>query len=231
MKNICTIGGSTGIGKALAESLIDEHRVYATFHKHEIISTTNCTYHHLNVLDEQLDTSFLPERIDALVYCPGSINLRPFSRIPASDFLQDYTLNVLGAVKCIQTVLPNLKKSNQGSIVLFSTVAVQTGMPFHSIVSSSKGAVEGLTKALAAELAPVIRVNCIAPSLTDTPLANSLLSTEEKILTSANRHPMKKIGTAQELAAMAKFLLLEDSTWITGQIFHVDGGMSTIRQL
>jgi NAD(P)-dependent dehydrogenase (short-subunit alcohol dehydrogenase family) len=163
------------------------------------------------------------------VYCPGSINLRPFSRIPASDFLQDYTLNVLGAVKCIQTVLPNLKKSNQGSIVLFSTVAVQTGMPFHSIVSSSKGAIEGLTKALAAELAPVIRVNCIAPSLTDTPLANSLLSTEEKILTSANRHPMKKIGTAQELAAMAKFLLLEDSTWITGQIFHVDGGMSTIR--
>jgi NAD(P)-dependent dehydrogenase (short-subunit alcohol dehydrogenase family) len=102
-------------------------------------------------------------------------------------------------------------------------------MPFHSIVSSSKGAVEGLTKALAAELAPVIRVNCIAPSLTDTPLANSLLSTEEKILTSANRHPMKKIGTAQELAAMAKFLILEDSTWITGQIFHVDGGMSTIR--
>ncbi len=229
MKNICIIGGSTGIGKALADSLADEHRVYATFHKHEISSTSTCTYHHLNVLDEYPDTSFLPERIDALIYCPGSINLKPFNRIPASDFLQDYMLNVLGAVKCIQAVLPNLKKSNQGSVVMFSTVAVQTGMPFHAIVSSSKAAVEGLTRALAAELAPVIRVNCIAPSLTDTPLANSLLSTEEKILASANRHPMKKIGTAQDLAAMAKFLVLEDSTWITGQIFHVDGGLSAIR--
>ncbi len=229
MKNFCIIGGSSGIGKALAESLSVEHRVYATFHTHEMPSSGSCSYHSLNVLDEKPDTSFLPDRIDGLVYCPGSIQLKPFSRIPASEFLLDYTLNVLGAVKCIQSILPNLKRSNQGSIVLFSTIAVQTGMPFHSIVSSSKGAVEGLTKALAAELAPAIRVNCIAPSLTDTPLASALLSTEEKILSSANRHPLKKIGTPNDIAAMAKFLLLEDSSWITGQIFHIDGGMSTIK--
>ncbi len=229
MKNLLVIGGSSGIGKALVDILSVNHYVYATYNHHEISSTGNVYYHPLNVMDEQIDFSFLPETIDGIVFCPGSIQLKPFNRIPVSDFINDYTLNVIGAIKCIQAVLPNLKKSQQGSIVLFSTVAVQLGMPFHSMVSSSKGAIEGLTKALAAEFAPTIRVNCIAPSLTNTALAHGLLNTEEKIMASANKHPLKRIGTSNDIASMAQFLLNDDSAWITGQIFLVDGGMGSIK--
>jgi NAD(P)-dependent dehydrogenase (short-subunit alcohol dehydrogenase family) len=229
MKNYLIIGASSGIGKALAKNLSQEANVFATFNKNEQTSSENLHYRHLNVLDETLDLSFLPEQIDGFAFCPGSINLKPFARIPIHDFRLDYELNVISAIKCIQQILPNLKKADAASIVLFSTVAVQTGMNFHSIVSSSKGAIEGLTHALSAELAPTIRVNCIAPSLTDTPLAASLLNTEEKILASGNRHPLKKIGTTNDIANMAKFLLSADNAWITGQIFHVDGGMSSIK--
>ena len=126
-------------------------------------------------------------------------------------------------------LLPNLKRSSNPSLILFSTVAVQAGFNFHSLVSSSKGAIEGLTKALAAEFAPKIRVNCIAPSITDTPLAASLLNSEEKKLINAQRHPLKKIGTPEDVASLATFLLSENSSWITGQILHVDGGISTLR--
>ncbi|HOZ51361.1 MAG TPA: SDR family oxidoreductase [Chitinophagaceae bacterium] len=229
MKNFLVIGGSSGIGKALVKLLSVDHHVFATYHENEMTSNGNVKYYPLNVLNESLDFSFLPEIIDGLVFCPGTIQLKPFNRIPIADFMNDYALNVGGAIKCIQAVFPNLKKSKDASIVLFSTVAVQVGMPFHSIVSSSKGAIEGLTKALSSEFAPTIRVNCIAPSLTDTPLAQSLLNSDEKILASANRHPLKKIGTTNDIASMAQFLLTENSSWITGQIFHVDGGMSTIK--
>ena len=126
-------------------------------------------------------------------------------------------------------MLPRLKKSGNASIVLFSTVAVQSGLPFHTQVAASKGALEGLTKALAAELAPTIRVNCIAPSLTDTPLAASLLNTEQKKEAIALRHPLKRIGTAGDIANMASFLLSPKASWITGQILHVDGGMSSLK--
>ena len=134
-----------------------------------------------------------------------------------------------GAIRIIQALLPKLKMAEQASIVLFSTIAVQTGFPFHTLVASSKGAIEGLTKALAAELAPKIRVNCIAPSITDTPLAAALLNTEEKKLANAQRHPLKQVGEANDIASMAEFLLTEKSKWITGQIFHIDGGMSTLK--
>ena len=136
---------------------------------------------------------------------------------------------MIGAVKLIQAVLPRLKKSGNASIVLFSTVAVQTGLPYHTQVAASKGAIEGLTKALAAELAPTIRVNCIAPSLTDTPLAASLLNTEQKKEANALRHPLKRIGTTEDIANMAAFLLSQKASWITGQILHVDGGMSSLK--
>jgi Dehydrogenases with different specificities (related to short-chain alcohol dehydrogenases) len=143
--------------------------------------------------------------------------------------LEDYKLNVLGAIHTIQQALPYLKKSTNASVLLFSTVAVQTGLSFHSIVSSSKGAIEGLTKALAAELAPTIRVNAIAPSLTDTPLAAGLLNTDEKRTANAVKHPLRRIGNANDIASLAAFLLSEQSSWITGQIIHADGGMSTIK--
>ena len=168
--------------------------------------------------------------IDGLAYCVGSIQLKPFHRFTEEDFIRDYELQVLGAVKVIQEILPKLKQSSSPSIVLFSTVAVQTGFTFHSLVSASKGAIEGLTKALAAELSPKIRVNCIAPSITQTPLAGTLLNTEEKITANGQRHPLGRIGQPNDIAELAAFLLSEKSSWITGQIMHIDGGISTIKK-
>jgi NAD(P)-dependent dehydrogenase (short-subunit alcohol dehydrogenase family) len=230
MGNYLVIGASSGMGQAIAHQLVKEgHQVYGTFHTHPMHSTENLNAFQLNVLDDQLNLSSLPESIDGLVYCPGAINLRPFARIQANDFVDDFNLQVTGAIKVIQACLPALKKSGNASIILFSTVAVQLGLNFHTQVAVSKGAIEGLTKALSAELAPTIRVNCIAPSLTDTPLAAGLLNTEQKIEANAQRHPLKRIGTAQDIAEMTCFLLSSKSSWITGQILHVDGGMSTVK--
>lgn len=230
MKNYLIIGGSSGIGKSLAEILAASgHNVYATYNKHPQDSTTNVQYSFLDVMDDKITIDFLPEALDGIVYCPGSINLKPFLRIKPASFEEDFKLQVLGAVKVLQAVLPKLKKNGSGSVVLFSTVAVQLGFNFHSQVATSKGAIEGLTKSLAAELAPTIRVNAIAPSLTDTPLAAKLLSNDEKKNANAERHPLKKIGSPDDIAEMAAFLLSDKSTWMTGQIIHVDGGMSSIK--
>jgi NAD(P)-dependent dehydrogenase (short-subunit alcohol dehydrogenase family) len=231
MANYFIVGGSSGIGLNLVNQLAAEgHQVYATYNTHATQTENNqVQYHQLNVLDENIALEFLPEILDGIIYCPGSINLRPFERIKPADFLSDYNLQVTGAVKIIQAVLPGLKKSANAAIILFSTVAVQNGLPFHTQVAASKGAVEGLTKALAAEFAPAIRVNCIAPSLTDTPLAAGLLNTDIKREANALRHPLKKIGTTADIANMAAFLLSEKAGWITGQVMHVDGGMSSVK--
>jgi len=231
MSTYLIIGASSGIGKKLAGQLVDSgHRVYATYFKNKPETNAGLPdYHYLNVLDEINSLDFLPDTLDGLVYCPGSINLRPFERIKPADFVNDFNLQVTGAIKIIQAALPRLKKAENASIVLFSTVAVQTGFPFHAQVSASKGAIEGLTRALAAEFAPKIRVNCIAPSLTDTPLASSLLNTDQKREANALRHPLKKTGTPENIADMAEFLLSGKSSWISGQIFHVDGGMSSLK--
>ena len=231
MSNYLIIGASSGIGKSLALQLSDSGKqVYATYCKNQVQSVTDLIeFHHLNVLDENINIDFLPDSVNGIIYCPGSISLRPFERIKPQDFLNDYHLQVLGAIKIIQLLLPKLKKAENASIVLFSTVAVQNGLPYHAQVAASKGALEGLTRALAAELAPAIRVNCIAPSLTDTPLASSLLNTDQKREANALKHPLKRIGTAEDIANMAQFLISEKASWITGQIFHVDGGMSAIK--
>ncbi len=231
MKQYLIVGASSGIGLKLAELLERSgHKVFGTFFSHEMKPGESSTeYHFLDINEKALNLDFIPERLDGLVYCPGSINLKPFHRITPEEFSQDYQLQVIGAIKCIQAALPRLKKSASASIVLFSTVAVQSGFNFHSQVSASKGAIEGLTRALAAELAPSIRVNCIAPSLTDTPLAEKLLNTEEKKISNAQRHPLKRIGSPVDIAHMAEFLLSEKSSWITGQILHLDGGMSSLK--
>jgi NAD(P)-dependent dehydrogenase (short-subunit alcohol dehydrogenase family) len=228
VKNYLIIGGSTGIGKSLVEILSENSNVFATFCKTELAHPAiNYFYHEAS---DKLDLDKLPEVIDGLAYCVGSIQLKPFHRFTEEDFIIDYQLQVLGAVKVIQDILPRLKQSSCASIVLFSTVAVQTGFTFHSLVSASKGAVEGLTKALAAELSPKIRVNCIAPSITQTPLAATLLNTEEKIAANSQRHPLGRIGQPQDVAELAAFLLSEKSSWMTGQIIHMDGGISNLRK-
>jgi NAD(P)-dependent dehydrogenase (short-subunit alcohol dehydrogenase family) len=231
MANTLIIGASSGIGASLAKQLIaEEHQVFGTFNKTTGTSPLGfAKFQQLNVLEENPDFSFLPDSLDGLVYCPGAVNLKPFARVKPEDFVTDFQLQLVGAVKVIQACLPKLKNSTHSSIVLFSTVAMQMGFNFHSLVASSKGAVEGLTKALAAEFAPKIRVNCIAPSITDTPLAGSLLNTDEKKEANAQRHPLKKIGKPEDLANLAAFLLSEKSSWITGQVIHVDGGMSSLK--
>lgn len=231
MANYLIIGASSGIGKQLANQLADAgHNVYATYCKNETQSNNPLLhYHYCNVLDELINLDFLPDSIDGFAYCVGSINLKPFARIKPEDFTADFQLQVVGAIKIIQAIIPKLKAVEQAAVVLFSTVAVQLGFNFHTQVSTSKGAIEGLTKALAAEFAPKIRINCIAPSLTDTPLAATLLNTPEKREANAQRHPLKTTGTPQDIANMAEFLLSDKSSWITGQILHVDGGMSAIK--
>jgi NAD(P)-dependent dehydrogenase (short-subunit alcohol dehydrogenase family) len=229
MLNFVVIGASSGIGLQLVKDLAAEgHRVTATCNRHPQ-QVQGVAYHPLDVLQEAPDFSFLPATIDGLAYCPGSIQLRNFSRIKPADFLMDYALQAVGAVKVLQAALPALKAAGHASVVLYSTLAVQVGLPFHSLVSASKGAIEGLAKALAAELAPAIRVNCIAPSLTDTPLAAGLLNTPEKREAAAQRHPLKRIGTVEDIARLSLFLLSHNSGWITGQVLHADGGLSTLK--
>lgn len=231
MQNYFIIGASSGIGQTVAHQLADSgHRVYGSYNSTPVASShAHISYHHVDILEESLCFDFLPEVLSGVVYCPGSIHLRPFARIAPADFARDYQLQVIGAIKTIQAVASRLKASNHASIILFSTVAVQVGLPFHTQVSASKGAIEGLTKALAAEYAPKIRVNCIAPSLTDTPLSAALLNTEQKREANAQRHPLKRIGTTVDIANMVEFLLSQKGSWITGQIMHVDGGISTLK--
>jgi NAD(P)-dependent dehydrogenase (short-subunit alcohol dehydrogenase family) len=231
MKNYLIIGGSTGIGLALSRELANQgNSVYATYnHTIPNQSIAALNYFKLNVLEEELDLECIPEVLDGFVYCPGQIKLAPFSRIKPDLFRLDYELQVIGAVKCLQAVLPALKRSENSSVVFFSTVAADMGFNFHSAVSASKGAIQGLTKALAAEFSPKIRVNAIAPSITRTPLAERLINTEDKEQANANRHPLKRIGEPEDIAKMAGFLLSENSSWITGQIIGVDGGLSTIK--
>lgn len=228
MKNILLIGGSYGIGLAIAKELQEGNTVFVASRTNEEIAEMNVTHIPFDATTDTLDTSKLPAVIDGLVYCPGSINLRPFRGLKPGAFEQDLQINFISLVKVIQSVLPNLTASNQSSIVLFSSVAASMGMPFHTSVAAAKGAIEGFAKALAAEYAPKIRVNVIAPSLTDTPLAEKFLSNDDKKEKSAQRHPLKRVGTSDDMAQMASFLLSEKSSWISGQIFHVDGGMSTL---
>ena len=228
MKNILLIGGSYGIGLAIANELQFECNVYIASRTNDQISDLNVTHIPFDASIDTLDVSKLPNVIDGLVYCPGSINLRPFKGIKPETFESDLHINFISLVKVIQSVLPNLTASEQSSIVLFSSVAASMGMPFHTSVAAAKGAIEGFAKALAAEYAPKIRVNVIAPSLTETPLADKFLNNDVKKEKSSERHPLKRFGQPEDLAQMAQFLLRDKSTWITGQIFHVDGGMSTL---
>ncbi len=232
-KNILIIGGTSGIGLALTQKLATQghNLIIASRQTSEAIQKlglTHITWDVTQPIGNAFDT--LPDELHGLVYCPGTINLKPFQRLSEEDFLYDYQVNALGAVRALQATMKPLRKSKGASVVLFSTVAAALGMNFHSSIAMSKSAIEGLTKSLAAEWAlHKVRVNALAPSLTDTPLAEKILSSPEKREASDKRHPIGRVGTSEDLANAAAFLLSDDSSWITGQILGIDGGMGTLK--
>jgi NAD(P)-dependent dehydrogenase (short-subunit alcohol dehydrogenase family) len=231
-QNFLIMGGSSGIGLEIVKALNEsDNEIFVGSRTNDQLAQLDGVHHlPVDVQAEPFNLEGLPDVLHGMAYCPGTIRLKPFQRLTIDDFLEDFQINFLGAVKTIQACLGRLKKSATGaSIVLFSTVAVKAGMPFHASVAGAKAAVEGLTRSLAAEFAPRIRVNAIAPSLTDTPVAQNLLSSEEKRQASADRHPLKRIGTPQEIGRLAAHLLSDASAWLTGQIIHIDGGMSALR--
>ncbi|CAI8355877.1 SDR family oxidoreductase [Flavobacteriaceae bacterium] len=228
-KNILIIGGSSGIGLALAEQLAPHNKVFIASRSGDAVQHLDIQHISYDATQDDLDTSQLPEELHGFIYCPGSINLRPFKGLKLEAFQSDFEVNVLGAVRSLKSVLSHLSASGNAAVVLYSTVAVQTGMPFHSSVAASKGAIEGLTRSLAAEFAPKIRVNAIAPSLVDTPLASKFLNNEAKMDKANERHPLGRVGSAKEIAQATTFLLGEESSWMTGRVLQLDGGIGNLK--
>ena len=230
-KNIFIVGGSSGIGLSLIKQISSKNNIYSASRNDNNLNEYNVKHiKYDSVNDLEIDTSILPEKIDGFVYCPGSINLRPFNTLKIESFIEDYNINFLGAIKSLKIILPLMQKSDNSSIVFFSTVAVSTGMPFHSSISSSKGAIEGLTRSLAAEFAPKIRVNSIAPSIVKTNLSEKFLNSDLKIEKASERHPLGRIGKVEEISKLAAYLLSDDSSWVTGQVINIDGGIGSIRK-
>lgn len=226
--NYLLVGSGSAIASNVIQKLLDDgHELWTVSRSSEYISQ-----HHrvINIVDETFPEDYLPDTLHGLVYFPGTIILKPFHRITIEEFVSEYQINFLGAIKSIQAALPALKKG-YASVVLISTVAATIGLGFHSSIASSKAALEGLSKSLAAEYSPTLRFNVVAPSITDTPLAEKLLSTDEKKINSGKRHPLGRIGEARDIASAILFLLGKESSWITGQTLHVDGGMSTVKVL
>lgn len=226
MRNILIIGGSKGIGSAVLLQQLESNRVYNISRSAPELTHPNLTHFGLDVLQDELPDI---DEIDSLVYCPGSITLKPISNLSVDDFRKDFEINVIGAVKAIQKYLPVLKKGDEPSIVLFSTVAVKLGMPFHASTATAKAGVEGLTKSLGAELASVVRVNAIAPTITDTSLSASILRNDRMKENMIDRHPMKSYLKPDEVANMVDFLISEKANSISGQIFEMDYGLVTFK--
>jgi len=228
-KTILIIGASSGIGSTTAELAISRGATVISASRTNP-NITGVDHYNLDITDANADYSFIPAELNGLVYAPGTINLKPFHRIKEEEFLHDLNINVLGATKVLQAAFKSLKAANSASVVLYSTVAVKLGMNFHSSIALAKGAVEGLGKSLAAEWSSHnIRVNMIAPSLTDTPLAGRILSTDDKKEASNKRHPIGRYGETEDLAEISSFLLSDQSSWITGQVIGVDGGIGSLK--
>ena len=226
MKTIVIVGGSKGIGKEILNTLIEDNTIINLSRTTPERQHPNLTHIACDILSDEIPDL---EKVDGLVYCPGSINLKPVSRLSLDEFRTDFEINVLGAVKAIQKYLPQLKKGENPAILLFSTVASKLGMPFHASIATAKSGVEGLVKSLGAELAPTVRVNAIAPTVTDTGLASKLLRNEKMIENITERHPLKKFLDPQEVASTAEFLLSDKAASFSGQIFEMDCGIVSFK--
>ena len=226
MNKIVIVGGSRGIGKEIINELVNDNMIINLSRNKPELTHTNLSHYNIDILSSDLPDL---EDVSSVIYCPGSINLKPIGRISLDEFREDFEINVVGAVKIIQKYLTSLKKSTNASILLFSTVATKLGMPYHSTVAASKSAIDGLVKTLGAELAPKIRVNAIAPTITKTDLASKLLRNEKVIENMIERHPLKKILMPEEVAKMAKFLISTDASSISGQIFNLDAGIVSFK--
>jgi NAD(P)-dependent dehydrogenase (short-subunit alcohol dehydrogenase family) len=226
MKNIVIIGGTKGIGKSIVSEVVENHKVVCLSRNQTDFSHDNYTFHNFDALVDNYPDF---ESVDCLIYCPGSINLKPISTLSLDDFRNDFELNVIGAVRAIKKYLNLLKKSESASILLFSTVATKLGMPYHASVSVAKSGIDGLVKTLGSELAPKVRINAIAPTITNTELASKILRNDKVIENMVERHPLKKILTSNEVAKMAFFLISEDASSISGQIFNMDAGIVSFK--
>lgn len=226
MNKIVIIGGSKGIGSAILLQQLENNFIYNISRSAPDISHPNLIHFSVDVLRDALPEI---EAIDSLIYCPGSINLKPMLNLSIDDFRQDFEINVIGAVKVIQHYLPVLKKGKNSSIILFSTVAAKLGMPFHTSIAVAKSGVEGLVKSLGAELASVVRINAIAPTITETSLSASILRNERMKENMIERHPMKNYLKPQEVAQMADYLISDKAGSISGQIFPMDYGLVTFK--
>jgi NAD(P)-dependent dehydrogenase (short-subunit alcohol dehydrogenase family) len=224
---ILLIGGSHGIGNAIVQELHAEHELYVASRENENLPD-GVSHIKFDALEDELDTDHLPEALDGYVYCPGSINLKPFKMLKHQDFVDDMEINFFSMLKVTRVVMPLLAKSKGSSAVFYSTVAVETGMPFHTSIAAAKGAIEGFARALAAEYAPTVRVNVIAPSLVDTPLAGRLLNSEDKKEKMGDLHPLKRVGQPEDIASLSTFLLSDKASWITGQVIGVNGGKGSL---
>ena len=225
-KNILLIGGSHGIGNTLAQELAKKYQVFIASRTTELLEGLDVVHIPFDAEKDILDLNAVPAQLDGFVYCPGSINLKPFKMLSMETFREEMEINFFSMVRVVQEIMPRMAEGS--SMVFFSTVAVGTGMPFHTSIASAKGAVEGFARALAAEYAPKVRCNVIAPSLVDTPLAARLLNNDRKKEMMAERHPLKRVGKAEDIAGLASFLLQDSGSWITGQVFGVDGGLSAL---
>ena len=229
-KNILIVGGSSGIGLSLVKQLQSDHNLIVANRSNEALNGLSVEFIPYDAENGELEVAKLPETLNGLVYCPGTINLRPFKGLRPEVFTRDFSINVMGAIKTLQAVLGRLQNSEvPASVVFFSTVAVRTGMPFHSSVATAKGALEGLSRSLSAEMAPKIRFNVLAPSLVDTPLAEKFLNNDTKKSNAEARHPLQRIGSPEEIARMVAFLLGDQSSWMTAQTITIDGGIGSIK--
>jgi len=228
-KNILITGAGSAMGQELVKQQLHAgHTVYTTSRKALEKQGDKHIHAQFNIVESDFPEGFLPDSLDGLVYLPGTINLKPFRALKPEAFMEDFQINVMGAVKSVQKTQKLLNPGS--SVVMFSTVAVQRGMAYHSSIAVSKGAVEGLVRTLAAELAPRIRVNAVAPSLTHTPMSERMINSEDKLKAMKERHPLKEIGQPRDMASMVSYLLSDEARWITGQIIHIDGGLSTLNK-